>query len=576
MSLEEKQTFTNIKTSDNEKQSNNTDSNANGNSKTDSNNTDCSTKENNKTDCNNIDSNANENNKTDSDNTCKNEKIIPIWKISVLLFFLVVCTILTGMIIWASCSFKRIFLDEILWHLRTSLKGTNPDVISAAVIAVVAGIAVILIPSLIILLKTRKKGKTGRKVYHGFQIFTSVILVIGLVIAFFRFNIPTFIRSHFVYSKFIEQKYIDPGTVEIKFPEKKRNLIMIYVESMEVTYMDKANGGAFNRNVIPELTALARENEDFSGTSSKINGGISLPFTVWTMGAVFGTTCGLPLKTPLGNNGMRAKNDFFPGVIALGDILEDEGYHNVLVMGSDAEFGGCDHYFTSHGNYDIHDYKYALEEGLIPKDYREWWGYEDEKLFEFAKADLTELAKGDQPFHLMIQTMDTHNEDGYKCRLCNDDFGKNRYSNVINCSSRMIDRFVTWIQEQDFYENTTIIIMGDHPTMDTDYCDKVSDSYQRKVFTCIINPAVKPADPNKERVYSTIDIFPTALASVGAEIEGNRLGLGTNLFSERETLTEEYGQKKVEDKFNCGSRLMEKMFNGIYKSPAKKSQKEAH
>ena len=63
-------------------------------------------------------------------------------------------------------------------------------------------------------------------------------------------------------------------------------------------------------------------------------------------------------------------------------------------------------------------------------DYKVFWGYEDEKLFEFAKADLTELAKSDQPFHMAIQTMDTHNEDGYKCRLCNDDFGKNQYSNV--------------------------------------------------------------------------------------------------------------------------------------------------
>ena len=38
-----------------------------------------------------------------------------------------------------------------------------------------------------------------------------------------------------------------------------------------------------------------------------------------------------------------------------------------------------------------------------------------------------------------------------------------------------------------------------------------------------------------------MDLFPTTLASLGVEIEGDRLGLGTNLFSGKETLIEKYG-----------------------------------
>ena len=36
-------------------------------------------------------------------------------------------------------------------------------------------------------------------------------------------------------------------------------------------------------------------------------------------------------------------------------------------------------------------------------------------------------------------------------------------------------------------------------------------------------------------------MFPTVLTAVGVDIEGDRLGLGTNLFSERTTLPEEMG-----------------------------------
>lgn len=40
-------------------------------------------------------------------------------------------------------------------------------------------------------------------------------------------------------------------------------------------------------------------------------------------------------------------------------------------------------------------------------------------------------------------------------------------------------------------------------------------------------------------------MFPTILASLGCEIEGDRLGLGTNLFSEKNTLAEEYGYENL-------------------------------
>ena len=39
-----------------------------------------------------------------------------------------------------------------------------------------------------------------------------------------------------------------------------------------MTYADKEDGGAFEENVIPDLTELAQENEDFSGDSNQLNG----------------------------------------------------------------------------------------------------------------------------------------------------------------------------------------------------------------------------------------------------------------------------------------------------------------
>lgn len=121
-------------------------------------------------------------------------------------------------------------------------------------------------------------------------------------------------------------------------------------------------------------------------------------------------------------------------------------------------FGGRELYFTEHGNFDILDYKYAQQQGWIPEDYRVFWGYEDKRLFQFAKDRLLELADGESPFNLTLLTVDTHFEDGYKCELCPDTFGDDQYSNVMACSSRQIADFISWIQQQSFYENTTIVL----------------------------------------------------------------------------------------------------------------------
>ena len=42
-------------------------------------------------------------------------------------------------------------------------------------------------------------------------------------------------------------------------------------------------------------------------------------------------------------------------------------------------------------------------------------------------------------------------------------------------------------------------------------------------------------------------MFPTTLAALGVKIEGNKLGLGVNLFSTEKTLLEEYGKEYINE-----------------------------
>ena len=466
-------------------------------------------------------------------------------------------TLLYFSVKWMFKTWTNLTMDELVYHLTAPLEGTNDGMIQEYldVCAVPAILMLLLVVILFIAWRTKKRWY----VVMGASIIVPII-VSGVSVhgAWNELDVGSFVDGQSTYSSFIDDNYVDPADVALTFPEQKRNLIYIFLESMEMTYADKENGGAFDKNVIPELTELAQENEDFSGEDKELNGGYAMTGATWTMGAMFAHTSGIPLSISIDGNDMNTQEHFFAGAVTLGDILESAGYCQNLMIGSDATFGGRRLYFTEHGNYNIYDYNYASENGLIPPDYRVWWGYEDEKLFSFAKDKLTELSQQSTPFNFTMLTVDTHFEDGYPCELCTDEFGDNQYANVMACSSRQVKELVDWIQQQDFYENTTIVIAGDHPTMDKDFCEDIDDDYTRKVYTTYINPAAE-LETTEKRNYTTFDNFPTTLAALGVKIDGNRLGLGTNLFSSTQTLTERFGIDKMESELKKKSKMMEKL-----------------
>lgn len=466
-------------------------------------------------------------------------------------------TLLYFSIKWMFKTWTNLTMDELVYHMQAPLEGTNDGMIQEYldVCAVPAILMLLLVVILFIAWRTKKRWY----VVMGASIIVPII-VSGVSVhgAWNELDVGSFVDGQSTYSSFIDDNYVDPADVALTFPEQKRNLIYIFLESMEMTYADKENGGAFDKNVIPELTELAQENEDFSGEDKELNGGYAMTGATWTMGAMFAHTSGIPLSISIDGNDMNTQEHFFAGAVTLGDILESAGYCQNLMIGSDATFGGRRLYFTEHGNYNIYDYNYASENGLIPPDYRVWWGYEDEKLFSFAKDKLTELSQQSTPFNFTMLTVDTHFEDGYPCELCTDEFGDNQYANVMACSSRQVKELVDWIQQQDFYENTTIVIAGDHPTMDKDFCEDVDDDYTRKVYTTYINPAAE-LETTEKRNYTTFDNFPTTLAALGVKIDGNRLGLGTNLFSSTQTLTERFGIDKMDTELKKKSKMMEKL-----------------
>lgn len=529
------------------------------------------------------------------------------WKvIRVLLDIVIFLFVLAGRSAqWVNDEWGDLSLDEVMFTMTQPLKGTDPGLIRnyilyAVVPAVVIILAVVLIYRFFLVLKQPPKGKKikgedGKKTVASAEltdgqkaaidadrakkntktrrvlrtwmrpacavlaVIFGTVQIAGL---WKKLGISDHIHSLGESSTYIEDNYVDPTTVQLTFPEKKRNLIYIFLESMEVSYSDEASGGLFDTNYIPKLTQISEENENFSGSKEDglLNGGNSLKYSTWTMGGMFAATSGLPLKIPIeingvGTNFMNTQESFFPNLTCLGDILREQGYTLDMSFGSDATFGGRRLCFSQHGNFDFHDWKYYTTNGPLPEGYKVWWGFEDEKLFEFAKERLNDLGSKEEPFDFTMLTVDTHYPEGYVCELCGDEYDE-QYANVIKCSDDQVSAFIEWCQEQPWYENTTIILSGDHPTMNKEFCSSAAYDYERKCYTAYINAAVEP-ERKEYREFATVDNFPTTLAALGVQIEGNRLGLGTNLFSDEDTLIERDGLEYVNTELQKSSDWMD-------------------
>lgn len=502
--------------------------------------------------------------KDNSDN--KKHNFIRI--ISIILFALGSAA-LTGTV-WGLETFGDLSPDQMIINIFSPTEGTSDDVmitlwkgpvLQTAVLTVLFALAVF--SKRVLSLKNGENSKNilTLKLRRIICLILSLAMLAGgVAYGVEEFELIKLSKMYVMKSSFIEDNYADPREVKMEFPEKKRNLIHIYLESMENSYLSTDLGGYMDENLMEPLTELAKEGYSFSHLDKGFGGPVSTTGCTWSVASMVNMNTGLPMKAPVDANSYGTPGNFLPGAVTIGDILAAQGYEQTLMFGATATFGGLRYFYETHGDFNILDYDAAKEKGWIPSDYKVWWGYEDDKLYEFAKQELTRLYETGKPFNFVMETADTHFPDGYVSE--NTPMPRdNQYANVIAYSASEVTKFVRWIQQQPFYENTTIVLIGDHLSMDSKFFADFDPDYLRTTFNLILNPAdtVKniPQERMQNRWWYNGDMFPTVLASLGVKIDGEKLGLGTNLFSDVPTLFEEHGGekgwKKVSSEFEIRS-----------------------
>lgn len=478
----------------------------------------------------------------------KNKRINYVFIISLFLICLSVFLILS--VYWIVDYFNNPTVNQIIYHLLTPLEGTDLSIIfdfgKKCIVPIIVLVIIYIFVKIIAKKSLKKELVFSKKCNRYFLIFSLTCFFGSVYFSLDYLGLIDYYKDLKTDSLFIENNYVNPSKVNLDFPKKKRNLIVLYLESMESSFSSVSEGGAYKYNLIPNLTAFGEDYVNFSATD-KLGGPYQVSGTGWTTAGFVSTMAGIPIKSPFIGDEINDHPFNYSKVSMISDILADNGYYEKLVMGSTSHFGGIDLLFENHGNFDIYDLDRFSSEDLITEDSRSDWGLKDSFLFDYVKNDLSELSHKKEPFYYVINTIDTHTP-GFVDSTCDSKY-KDNYEKTINCSDDIIYEFIKSLQKQDFYKNTTIVLLGDHLTMnnDIDFGD-----YKRYSYNVFINSNIK-ASNIKNRNFSQFDLFPSMLASIGVKIEGNKLGLGVNLFSDEKTLIEEYGLDYVNNELDKNS-----------------------
>lgn len=456
------------------------------------------------------------------------------------------CTI--GALIWTDFRFGKVNIEQILSTLF--IGGGGP--FNADLILIIELIVVILLSVAIPLIFYKRFIKSKLSQYI-FLLALTTMSILAINSSFqtastefknindLKISNKSITNNNEYFNKNLADLYIPITLKMIKPPiSEKRNLVLIYVESLETAYRDE---NLFNKNLLSDLDLIEgiefKKYEQIFGTG-------------WTMGAIVATQCGVPLRPSQdvikfikgdgldGNTLGESSDTFLRGFICLGDILKNNGYTNVFLGGASGNFGGKHKFFKSHG----YDETFGREEwSSMGEKTMNFWGLYDDRLFELAKNKINELNSKNKLFNLTILTVDTHHPLGFLNPTCKVTFPKANFENIVECNIKLVSEFVKYIIAN--YPNTDIVVIGDHLAMKNPVYDKLESSKPRTIYNKFIFQ--NKVQKNREILHH-YSILPTILYGMGFEFKNGRLALGqSGLHSKTSPVVVEYVEMNDQD-----------------------------
>ena len=444
-------------------------------------------------------------------------------KINILFLFFSYLLIFSSF--WIKKTFgNHVYYAEVIYNLFVNIKGVKdaPNTYKINFILYVINLSIFFtIISLLIFENLKKKIKIN---FLKSQIFNyKIYLLISALFFLYQFKFHEYIKSYIVYEDY-SYLYNDPSKIKFDNPKNKKNLIIIYVESLEYKIQNlneiidyskiTENYEKYETNPILEIDNLDGKN---------IYNFKEAPPNAFSIGGLVSSQCSVPFYPSVSTNLKKLKNE---KMFCLSDVLNLFGYQQYYFMTVNKDFHRTDLFKENH-HYSIFDNK-KIRENYPNADFGWGHGVYDNILLDAAKKKIKESFNTNQPFNIVIKTTDTH-PPYYLASECNQKRSGTLEINAhlaFQCSSKLISDFFEDLKLNGVLDNTTVVILGDHLAYDA--LIKLYRTHpSRNIYFKM----------NTEKNYSRLkmnhyDLAPTILDEMGFMPKKiNKFGLGVSLFN---------------------------------------------
>jgi len=426
--------------------------------------------------------------------------------------------------------------EQILFHIVTgpqALQGTDSKTFRNALLIVG------LLPALITLLTFKARAillvslEAARRLYrlvrdlrlpYALQrywphVVNTVVVLIFIGASYFLFeklNVDDYVENLTGEDHF-SALYVRPDTESFRLPERPKNLVFIYVESLERAFLDAKK---MKKAAKPVFDLEGIEITDFK----------QAPGTGWSIAGMIASQCGVPLKPYFENHfeklGVPA---YLPGLTCLGDVLKPLGYKSTFIVGADIRFSGMDKFFGPHGYDQVLGKDQFRERGVDPRLFTTWGdGIHDDTLYGEALKLIDQHRRKGELFNLTIKTTDNHGPHGYPSPRCGSYERRKGIVGTFSCTSRQVAEFVDELRRRGELKDTQVVIMGDHLFMTDDEWFDDAFPKGRDIYVKFIGSELPLAARDR---FTHFDMPASILDLLGISNPSKSFGLGKSVFA---------------------------------------------
>lgn len=322
---------------------------------------------------------------------------------------------------------------------------------------------------------------------------------------------------------YVRASYIEPDK-EMFGVAKDKNLIIVSLESLQNFVINSEMNG---QEITPFLNDFIGESYYFDNFYHQTQQGKTSDSEFLLDNSLYPLNRGAVFFTHSGNE-----------FESMTEKLGENGYYTTAMHANNKSFWNRDIMYDSLGYerfYSLPDYEVTEENSVN-------WGMKDIPFFEQSVEHMKEMP---QPFSTKMITLTNHypftldEEDKLIDPYTSNDGTVNRYFQTVRYMDEAVKNFITDLKESGLYENSVIVMYGDHYGISENH-NKAMSQYLGKEVTPVVSTQLQEVPliihvPGQEgktisKVSGQIDLKPTIMHLLGIDTKED-IQFGSDIFS---------------------------------------------